>query len=314
MTSSVIAEADRTLAPPDRRFDSDFLTLRSLLPTAIGRPLYFESHFDRYRPLSKGGWREEVPPSEGGGILWDLGSHLVDQSVALFGAPDSLFAIVRNSRGQQQGGGPGAENSLDDSFTLHLFYKASADPLPASSPAAGTHPAGLHATLSASVTAPHTDDAQLRFKVHGANGASFVKYGLDPQEGQLKKGWTPAKQGDAFGRYEEAEKEGKHVEAILTEMEAQSMARDWSKEKGDPTKPPKLVEKRIPVEQGRYIDLYKNLAEIIGKVNAAGIPSERSAIVQAGQKIPTSEVAIAIRILELARQSATEGRVVTFTM
>lgn len=51
----------------------------------IGTPLYFESHFDRFRPLSKGGWREEVKPVEGGGMLWDLGSHLVDQGmISLF--------------------------------------------------------------------------------------------------------------------------------------------------------------------------------------------------------------------------------------
>lgn len=72
----------------NRRLDSDFLTIRSLLspsradpskPSPIGQPTLVESRFDRYRPLSKGGWREEVSPEKGGGMLWDLGAHLVDQ-------------------------------------------------------------------------------------------------------------------------------------------------------------------------------------------------------------------------------------------
>lgn len=72
----------------NRRLDNDFLTLRSLLtsprndptqPSAIGQPTLVESRFDRYRPFAKGGWREEVTPEQGGGMLWDLGAHLIDQ-------------------------------------------------------------------------------------------------------------------------------------------------------------------------------------------------------------------------------------------
>lgn len=72
----------------NRRLDSDFLTLRALLapsrtdpsvPSPIGQPTLYESRFDRYRPLSKGGWREEAGPEKGGGMLWDLGAHLIDQ-------------------------------------------------------------------------------------------------------------------------------------------------------------------------------------------------------------------------------------------
>lgn len=72
----------------NRRLDNDFLTLRSLLtsprndstqPSPIGQPTLVESRFDRYRPFAKGGWREEVTPEKGGGMLWDLGAHLIDQ-------------------------------------------------------------------------------------------------------------------------------------------------------------------------------------------------------------------------------------------
>lgn len=73
----------------NRRLDSDFITLRTLLgptrhtkpslPSPIGQPTLVESRFDRYRPFAKGGWREEITPEKGGGLLWDLGSHLIDQ-------------------------------------------------------------------------------------------------------------------------------------------------------------------------------------------------------------------------------------------
>jgi hypothetical protein len=76
-----------TPAPADRRLDADFLTLRSLLapPTGespLGQLTRLESRFDRYRPFPKGGWREEKAWQEGGGVLWDLGSHLVDQGAS----------------------------------------------------------------------------------------------------------------------------------------------------------------------------------------------------------------------------------------
>ena len=78
--------ATYALSLPDRRLDGDYLTLLSLLrpsssdhPSPIGAPVSVESRFDRFRPLRKGGWREEKGWEEGGGVLWDLGAHLVDQ-------------------------------------------------------------------------------------------------------------------------------------------------------------------------------------------------------------------------------------------
>ena len=241
--------------------------------------------------------------SQGGGILWDLGSHLVDQAVALFGAPASLLAIVRNSRGQQS-------SQLDDSFHLHLFYDAQA-PLDSTAPAAGTTPAGLQCVLSASVLASQPDQQQLRFKVHATRG-SFVKHALDPQENQLKAGQSPRTHPETFGAYDDQEPEAVKV-AQVTSLKDSS--RDWKQHPADPTKPPALVQQDVPVEKGRYIELYSNLAEVITALNK--LPEDdnkaRANLVAQKQAIQTSSVATAIRILELARKSATEGRVIPFT-
>jgi predicted dehydrogenase len=79
----------------NRRWDGDFLTLRKLLGAGeLGRVHRFESRFERWRPQLGDGWRERTPPAEGGGLLLDLGSHLVDQAVQLFGPVRELYAEV----------------------------------------------------------------------------------------------------------------------------------------------------------------------------------------------------------------------------
>jgi predicted dehydrogenase len=148
----------------NRRWDGDFLTVRKLLVGGfVGRPVEFESHFDRFRShLKPGAWRESA--GEGNGILYDLGSHLVDQAVVLFGLPAAVTADVRAQR-------DGAR--VDDSFELILHYvwlKVT-----------------LRATMLARLPGP-------RFVLHGTRG-SFVKYGLDPQEDALKAGRTPDEAG-----------------------------------------------------------------------------------------------------------------------
>ncbi|KDN37944.1 NAD(P)-binding protein [Tilletiaria anomala UBC 951] len=292
----------------NRRFDGDFLTLGSLFETSnetyLGEPLFFESHFDRFRPLAKGGWREETPAEEGGGILWDLGAHLVDQAVSLFGAPESLLAIVRNSRCQQPA-------SIDDSFHLHLFYPSHSKTLDASAPAAGTKPAGLQCLLSASVLAAQTEDAQLRFKVHATRG-SYVKHALDPQENQLRAGQSPGSHPESFGKHAPGASDSERLGTLTIVEEKQ---RDWLKQPSEPTKPPKLLESKIETRPGRYIDLYTNLADVITKVNLLPeTDAQARREILDKQKIKSSQVAVAIRVLELARQSAKEGRVVTFSM
>ncbi|MFH9858485.1 Gfo/Idh/MocA family oxidoreductase [Streptomyces sp. NPDC017202] len=146
----------------NRRWDNDFLTLRSLLAEgALGDVWRFESRFERWRPQPKGGWRESGDPAEIGGLLYDLGSHVVDQALVLFGPVTRVYAeaVVRRA---------GAETD-DDTFL------------------ALTHANGVRSHLYASATT-----AQLgpRFRVLGSQ-AGYVKYGLDPQEAALRDGGRP---------------------------------------------------------------------------------------------------------------------------
>ncbi|GAA2255837.1 oxidoreductase [Streptomyces ruber] len=153
----------------NRRWDNDFLTLRKLLAEGgLGDVWRFESRFERWRPQPKGGWRESGDPAEIGGLLYDLGSHVVDQALVLFGPATQVYAesVVRR---------PGAEAD-DDTFV------------------AITHENGVRSHLYVSATA-----AQLgpRFRVLGSR-AGYVKYGLDPQEGALREGLRPGR-GEGWG-------------------------------------------------------------------------------------------------------------------
>ncbi|WP_317202592.1 oxidoreductase [Janthinobacterium sp.] len=143
----------------NRRWDADFLTLKTLLDSgALGRVSSFESHFDRFRPDIKQRWRESTAP--GGGLLYDLGPHMLDQALQLFGAPQRLFADTALLR-------DGA--AAVDYFHLVLYYER------------------MRVVLQAGclVAAPTA-----RFAVHGDKG-SFIKFGLDTQEDALKAGERP---------------------------------------------------------------------------------------------------------------------------
>src|SRR5205823_10312737 len=94
----------------NRRWDSDFLTVRKLLPQ-LGEVMLFEAHWDRFRPAIKRGWREE--PQPGGGVLSDLGPHMIDQALVLFGTPEAISADVLAQR---------ADAQVDDHFDLTLHY------------------------------------------------------------------------------------------------------------------------------------------------------------------------------------------------
>ncbi|MBT2382668.1 Gfo/Idh/MocA family oxidoreductase [Streptomyces sp. ISL-11] len=154
----------------NRRWDNDFLTVRRLIDDgALGEVLRFESRFERWRPRPKGGWRESGDPAELGGLLYDLGSHVVDQALALFGPAVTVYAESDVRR-------PGAEAD-DDTFI------------------ALTHAGGVRSHLWVSAVT-----AQLgpRFRVLGSR-AGYVKYGLDPQEAALREGRRPAGDTAAWG-------------------------------------------------------------------------------------------------------------------
>ncbi|MFF5334012.1 Gfo/Idh/MocA family oxidoreductase [Streptomyces sp. NPDC013181] len=153
----------------NRRWDGDFLTLRALVADgALGEVQRFESRFERWRPRLKGGWRESGDPREIGGLLYDLGSHLVDQALTLFGPVARVYAESDVRR-------PGA--AVDDDTFLAL-----------------THVSGVRSHLHVSST---TTQLGPRFRVLGS-GAGYVKHGLDPQEAALREGALPVP-GEPWG-------------------------------------------------------------------------------------------------------------------
>jgi scyllo-inositol 2-dehydrogenase (NADP+) len=159
-----IAKSKGLMAIPfhNRRWDGDFLTVKKLLKeNAVGRLVTFESHFDRFRPIPREGtWKEAENPANG--MLFDLGPHIVDQALALFGAPDAITASVRADRDQ---------TAVEDAFDITLHYKA------ANGKGLLAH---CRTTYLACINAP-------RFVLHGTTG-SFEKHGLDPQESALEGG------------------------------------------------------------------------------------------------------------------------------
>lgn len=141
----------------NRRWDSDYLTLKRILPRFGSIPLY-EAHWDRFRPAIKPGWRETNAP--GSGLWYDLGPHLVDQALQLFGMPQAVSADILAQR---------AEAMAEDYFDVTLHY--------------GSRRVCLRSSTLVIEQRP-------RFAVHGSE-ASFVKFGLDPQEAALKAGADP---------------------------------------------------------------------------------------------------------------------------
>jgi predicted dehydrogenase len=145
----------------NRRWDADFLTLRRLIAEGrLRRVVHFESHFDRWRPQAATVWKE----ARDGGSWLDLGPHLVDQAICLFGSPEAVTADIAVLR--EDGPAP-------DWFHVVLHYP------------------GARATLHSSKLAA---DHRLRFAVHGTGG-TWIKHGLDPQEAAIAAGGRPGEDG-----------------------------------------------------------------------------------------------------------------------
>jgi predicted dehydrogenase len=155
----------------NRRWDSDFQTIHQLIDhDSLGRLVFFESRFDRWRPDPPSGrlWKED--PANGGGVLLDLGTHLADQALNLFGKPIAVSADVLCER---------AWARANDAFTLRLRYPGF--PPQQHGPVAGTP--GLTVVLgSNSLTKPSSP----RFHLRGSKG-NYIKSGLDPQEAALNR-------------------------------------------------------------------------------------------------------------------------------
>ena len=226
----------------NRRYASDYKTVKKLLEAGtLGKIVEFTSCFDRYVPgLRPKKWKEEA--REAGGVLYDLGAHLIDQSLQLFGMPLEVTANIRYQR----------ENTLiDDYFMLTLQYPETT--------------VYLHSGMIVKIPGPV-------FAIHGTNG-SFVKHGLDVQEGHLDEGQIPV--GKDWG------------------MEPQSMWGTLSTYiNGLP------VTATVESEKGNYTEYFENLRDAIwGKVPSAVNPRDSRNV---------------IKIIELAFQSAKEKRTIPF--
>jgi len=196
----------------NRRWDADYLTLRKLIKEgALGDIIDFESHYDRYSPALKGTWKDN--PLPGNGIVFDLGAHLIDQALQLFGRPSKVTAFMDHVRGL-------GEDALDDRFTIQFQYPSNP----------------VQVILRGTLLSTRTK--QIRYIVRGTK-STYTKYGVDPQEDQIKAGM---KIGDP--------KLGVETEELYGMLDV--LGSDG-----------KIQPKPIPSLQGDYLALYKNVANAI---------------------------------------------------
>ncbi|HEU4959189.1 MAG TPA: oxidoreductase [Sphingomonas sp.] len=223
----------------NRRWDGDFLTVKRLLDDgALGRLALYEGRWDRFRLEQRAGWKDR--PGPGSGLLPDLGSHLIDQALQLFGLPEALTADIAAQRDQGE---------VEDYFELTFHYGE------------------MRAILSAAtlVAAPRP-----RFALHGT-AASFVKPGIDPQEAWMAGGRRPADPG--FGE-------------------------DDPDTYGTFTTPDGAA-RRIPTARGDYRRFYEGVVDAI--------------VADAPPSIDPADAIAGLRLIDLARRSAAEGRRIAVT-
>ncbi|HUQ67477.1 MAG TPA: Gfo/Idh/MocA family oxidoreductase [Flavitalea sp.] len=179
----------------NRRYVSDFLTIRDILDkNLLGRVHEFNATYDRFRPAAiPGAWRESDMP--GSGILYDLGPHLIDQALILFGNPEAITADIRKQR---------SDVHADDYFNLWLHY--------------GFLKVILHSGMLVREQGP-------RYMIHGTSG-SFIKYGEDPQEEKLRAGSLPV--GDDWGQEPD-----EHYGILHTEINGNVFRQTVPSRKGD---------------------------------------------------------------------------------
>jgi scyllo-inositol 2-dehydrogenase (NADP+) len=213
----------------NRRWDGDFRTVRALLSSGrLGRLVMYESHYDRYRPQPRlDAWRDDGSP--GGGILFDLGSHLIDQALILFGLPYAIWAEVRKER-------QGAR--IDDAFDLRLQYRgvnnAARGETSSQAPLSRADDSGPVVWLRATCVAR---DPGPRFALNGTR-ATFRKFGMDPQEDRMRA-------GDLFQSTPWGE-DPEELWGVLTEdMDGRPLSN------------------RIPTEPGDYRGYYANIRDAL---------------------------------------------------
>jgi scyllo-inositol 2-dehydrogenase (NADP+) len=227
----------------NRRWDGDFLTVKQMIAqNLLGNVVRYESRFERYRPgTDSSAWREFAAPEEGGGLLFDLGAHLIDQAMQLFGQPVAVYAEAEQRR-------PGAQVDDDTFVALHFANGVRAH---------------LWMNVVARILAP-------RFLIHGLHG-SYEKYGLDPQEPAMAAGARP---GDPGWGEEPPERWGR----ISTDVGGLH------------------VDGKVETLPGAYEQYYAGIRDAI----TSGGPSP----------VDPAESIAALRVIEAARESAREGRLI----
>lgn len=223
----------------NRRFDGDFLTVQQLLQSGqLGRLHYMESRFDRFRPQVQQRWKEQA--EFGGGIFYDLVPHLLDQALLLFGLPQHVSCQQRQLRTGSQAA---------DYFQLQLHYD------------------GLEVVLASS---PVNGFDTQRFMLQGDQGC-YRKFGLDPQEPQLKAGLRPGQAG--FG-VTSAEQDGEL----------------WLAHLADP--------QRLPTQAGNYQRFYQQFCQALQGQAALPVRSDEirqlMLVLAAAQQSAASHCSVAI--------------------
>jgi len=222
----------------NRRWDGVFLTVKEVLASGkLGRLVDFEVHFDRFRNYIKESWKDQA---NGTGTLYNLGSHLVDQALTLFGIPDSLFCDTRMLR----------DGALtDDSYDLWLHYPE------------------FKCMLRSSYLVREPGPS---FMLHGTEG-SFLAWGSDPQERDLKDGLIPG--SDSWG----VDPSFSHAR-INTDFEGEHIEGDY------------------PLQAGNYMEYYDNIYEAIRD--------------KAPLEVTAQQARDVIRVIEAAYESSRTGEVV----
>lgn len=190
-----------------RRFDGDFKTLQKVIKDGwVGKIVEFEAHYDRFRNyIEPNTWKEGIKP--GTGILYNLGSHMLDQVLVLFGKPNEVDARIGIQR---------PHGAVDDFYDIRLSYN------------------DLLVIVKSSYLVREQGP---RYILHGVKG-SFVKYGIDPQEQDLKEGKLP----DSAGWGREDEKGWGKINSTINGVD---------------------VEKKIETLPGNYKEFYDNVYDAI---------------------------------------------------
>ncbi|KAL9006102.1 MAG: hypothetical protein Q9180_009769, partial [Flavoplaca navasiana] len=251
-----------------RRYDTDFLTLQSLIKSnTLGRIVEFESHIDRYKPTSANAKPWKTIRQPGGGAIYDIGAHLIDQIVLLFGLPQKITGFTGSQRAENAGG-------YDDSCTVLMHY---AD--------------GMIATVKVAVVSP--EEKQLRFWVRGESGSYkkacsilpsgairlvcadtvLQQYHEDPQEAHLTAGKRPGDPG--FGIETED-----HYGTLTVPVESTLKSERY----------PTLQ----PTPDTTYKAIYTQLAAAVAGKGDVAVKAEEAREV--------------IRLIELAKRSNEEGK------